>query len=113
MHELSICESLLAIIDDQASADSFSKVNRIRLEIGTLASVELQALHFSFDVVSKGGIADGASLEVIELPAKGWCDHCEKEVTVNERYDPCPSCGSHGMRITGGDELRIKDLEVV
>jgi hydrogenase nickel incorporation protein HypA/HybF len=113
MHEMSICESILSIIEDQATAESFSKVNCVRLEVGPLAGVELEALHFSFDVVARGGIADGASLEVIETLAKGWCPLCLKSVPVKERYDPCPTCGNYQIRITGGEELRIKNLEVV
>ena len=113
MHELSICESILSILEDQAAAESFSKVNRVRLEIGPLAGIELEALRFSFDVVARGGIADGAALEVIETRATGWCQNCSKSVPVKERYDPCPTCGNYQVRITGGEELRIKDLEVV
>ena len=113
MHEMSICESIISIIEDQATAESFRKVNRVRLEIGPLAGVELEALRFSFDVVARDGIADGASLDVIETPATGWCPHCSKSVPVKERYDPCPTCGNYHLRITGGEELRIKNLEVV
>ena len=113
MHELSICESIIAVIEDQAKTESFSRVNRVWLEIGPLAGVELEALHFSFDVVARGGVADGATLEVIETLATGWCSHCSKSVPVKERYDPCPTCGRYQVRITGGEELRIKNLEVV
>jgi hydrogenase nickel incorporation protein HypA/HybF len=112
MHEMSICESIVSIIEDQAVAQSFNKVNRVKLEIGQLAGVELAALRFSFDVVARGGIADGAALEVIELPATGWCMQCAKSVPVKERYDACPICGNFQVRVTGGEELRIKDMEV-
>ena len=113
MHELSVCESILAVINERAEAEAFSKVNRVRLEIGPFSCVETEALRFSFDVVASGGIADGASLEVIEMPATGWCQPCARTVPVKERYDPCPTCGRYGVTITGGDELRITDLEVV
>lgn len=112
MHEMSICESILSVIEQQAVAQSFNKVNMVRLEIGPLAGVELQALRFSFDVVTRGGIADGAKLEVIELPVEGWCMPCARSVRVKERYNPCPECGSYQVQITGGDELRIKEMEV-
>ncbi len=112
MHEMSICESIVSVIEQQAVAQSFSKVNRVRLEIGPLAGVELDALRFSFDVVTRGGIAEAAALEVIELAVSGWCMPCAKSVAVKARYDACPDCGSYQIQITGGDELRIKDMEV-
>ncbi|MCF6304293.1 MAG: hydrogenase maturation nickel metallochaperone HypA [Marinosulfonomonas sp.] len=112
MHELSICESIVGVIEQQAVAQSFKKVNLVRLEIGPLAGIEIEALNFSFDVVTRGSIADGAKLEVIELPASGWCAPCAMSVPVKQRFDACPTCGSYQLQITGGDELRIKDMEV-
>lgn len=112
MHEMSICESIVSIIEQQAIAQSFKKVKMVRLEIGPLAGVEIEALRFSFDVVTKGGLAQGARLEVIELPVNAWCMQCAKSVDVKERFDPCPDCNSYQVQITGGDELRIKEMEV-
>ena len=112
MHEMSICESLVSIIEDQAVAQSFSRVNMVRLEVGALAGVEIEALRFSFEVVTRNGIADGAKLDVIKLPVTGWCMPCANAVVVKERYDACPDCGSYQIQITGGEELRIKEMEV-
>ena len=112
MHEMSICESLVSIIEDQAVAQSFSRVNMVRLEVGALAGVEIEALLFSFEVVTRNGIADGAKLDVIKLPVTGWCMPCANAVVVKERYDACPDCGSYQIQITGGEELRIKEMEV-
>jgi hydrogenase nickel incorporation protein HypA/HybF len=112
MHELSICESIVGVIEQQAVAQSFKKVNIVRLEIGPLAGVEIEALHFSFDVVTKGSIADGAKLEVIKLPLDGWCVPCAMSVPIKQRFDACPTCGGYQVQITGGDEFRIKEVEV-
>ena len=112
MHEMSICESIISVIEQQAVAQSFDKVNMVRLEVGAMAGVELEALRFSFDVVTRGSIADGAKLDVIELPVTGWCMPCAKAISVRERYDACPDCGSYQIQITGGEELRIKEMEV-
>ncbi|MDU8929653.1 hydrogenase maturation nickel metallochaperone HypA [Alisedimentitalea sp. MJ-SS2] len=112
MHEMSICESIVSVIEEQAMVQSFDKVNMVRLEVGALAGVELEALKFSFDVVTRGSIAEGATLDVIELPVSGWCMPCAKAITVRERYDACADCGSYQIQITGGDELRIKEMEV-
>jgi len=37
---------------------------------------------------------------------------CGETVPVMERYDPCPQCGGYELQVTGGEDLRIKDLEV-
>jgi hydrogenase nickel incorporation protein HypA/HybF len=112
MHEMSLCESVLQIMEAQARSQGFSRVHRVRLEIGALAGVELEAMRFGFEVVTRGTLADGAVLEIIELPGRAWCLECSRQVAVDRRYDPCPGCGGYSLRVTGGDELRIKDLEV-
>jgi hydrogenase nickel incorporation protein HypA/HybF len=112
MHEMSLCESVLQIMNEQARAQGFTRVRRVRLEVGALAGVELEAMRFGFEVVTRATLADGAALEIIELPGQAWCLGCSSPVTVERRYDPCPKCGGHQLQVTGGDELRIKDLEV-
>jgi hydrogenase nickel incorporation protein HypA/HybF len=37
---------------------------------------------------------------------------CGETVSLNERYDRCPQCGTYELQITGGDELRVNELEV-
>lgn len=113
MHELSICQSIIDLIVEQATVAGFDRVTRVRLEIGCLAGVEPQALMFGFDVSSRGTVADGAALEIIDLPAKGWCFDCDQTVEINNHGADCPLCSGSRLRVTGGDELRVKDLEVI
>lgn len=112
MHEMSICESIRNILEDQAREQRFGRIDRVALEIGPLSGVEVEALKFGFDVVMKGSLAEKAKLEIIETSASAWCLPCGKNVAIGERYDPCPDCGSHQMQVTAGEELRIKELEV-
>jgi len=112
MHELSICEGIMQVMEDQARTENFSQVAAIRLEIGPLAGVELDALRFSFDVVTRGTIADGCRLEIIETEGRAHCLKCDHTVSLKRRFDACPRCGGYGLHVTGGDELRIKDMEV-
>jgi hydrogenase nickel incorporation protein HypA/HybF len=112
MHEMAICESILGILKEQARARKFSRVERVRLEIGPFSGVEIEALKFGFDVVMRDSLAAGAALEIIEIQAEAWCLPCAKAVPVKQRYDACPHCGSHQLQIRRGEELRIKELEV-
>lgn len=112
MHEMSLCEGILQVVEDAAARDGFSCVSRVRLEIGKFAGVEPDALRFGFDVVMRGSIADGASLEILECPGEAFCFDCCETVTVENRLDPCPSCGGSRLTPTGGDQMTIKDLEV-
>ncbi|MES9853957.1 MAG: hydrogenase maturation nickel metallochaperone HypA [Candidatus Thiodiazotropha sp. L084R] len=112
MHEMSLCEGVLQILEENAVSQGFSKVKRVYLEIGALSGVEIEAMRFGFDAVMKGSLADGATLEIIDIPGVAWCMPCAKSVEVSARFDACPECGSFQLQVTGGDEMRVKELEV-
>jgi hydrogenase nickel incorporation protein HypA/HybF len=112
VHEMSIAESVLQIIEDKARADGYARVRAVWLEIGQLAAVEKDSLRFCFDVVTRDSVARDARLEIIETAGQGWCMDCACNVAVTARYEPCPNCGSFQIEVTGGDEMRVKELEV-
>jgi len=113
MHEMSLAEGIRGIIDDQARKHGFARVTRLRLEIGRFAGVEKDALAFAFDVVMRGSVAEAADLEMIDLPGHALCYDCAVEVEIEDRLSPCPLCGGGKLLPQGGDEMRIKDMEVV
>jgi len=113
MHEMSIAEGIRGVIEDAARNNGFSRVNRVRVEIGRFAGVETDALEFAFDVVMRGSVAEGAALHIIELPGRALCYDCGETVEIKDRLDPCPDCGGGKLLAQGGDEMRIKDMEVV
>ena len=112
MHELSLCASIVETLEAEARKQRFSRVRRVRLEVGPFAGVELDALRFGFEAVTRQSVAEGAVLEILEPPGRARCLDCSQTVTVSQRFELCPSCGGHRLQISGGDELRIKDLEV-
>ncbi len=111
MHEMSLCEGMRGVIEDQARAHDVQKISCVRVEIGRFAGVEKEALAFAFDVVMRGSVAEGARLDMIDLPGRATCFDCGADVEIEDRLALCPACGSGKLMPTGGDEMRIKDLE--
>ena len=112
MHELSLCEGILNILEDHAGKQNFSKVKTVWLEIGELSGVEIEAMRFGFDVVMKGSLADEAKLEIITISGQAWCMQCQQTVHVQQLFSACPNCQSYQLQVTAGEEMRIKELEV-
>ena len=112
MHEMSIAESILQLIEDEARSKKFTRVNVVRLEIGQLACVEQSSLMFCFDAVIRDSVAEGARLEIVAIVGKGWCMQCATSVNVATWPGSCPICGSFQLQIVSGDEMRVKELEV-
>ena len=113
MHEVSLVENIIAMVEDERRKQAFSQVRTIRLHVGALGCVEPQALQFCFDAVTRGTIADGAVLDIEMIPGRGFCARCERGVPMSERFDACPFCEDTNLRIIAGSELRLAEMEVV
>ena len=112
MHEMSLAEGVLQLIEDSARQQNFEKVVTVWLEIGQLSGVEVEAMKFCFDAVTRDSVAAGACLEIITLPGTGWCMVCAQTVPMKEVFGECPQCGGYQLQVTGGTEMRVKELEV-
>lgn len=112
MHEMSLAESVLQIVEEAAREQGFSRVRAVRLEIGQLSAVEVEALRFCFDAVVRETLAGGARLEIDSVPGVGWCMACSASVPLPALYEACPRCGGYQVQPTAGNEMRVKDLEV-
>lgn len=78
MHELSLCQSAVEIIQRQAEQHDVKRVTAVWLEIGALSCVEESAVRFSFEIVCRGTVAQGCDLHIVYKPARAWCWDCSQ-----------------------------------
>jgi len=113
MHEVSIALDLLNIATQQCRKSGYSKIEAINLKIGRASGIMPDALIFSFDAIKKDSLADGALLNIEEVPVSGVCRECSSTFTVDEEYVlSCPVCKSSLFNIISGREMDIIDMEV-
>ncbi len=112
MHEMSLAEGVLQIIEETARREGARRVRQVVLEIGRLSSVEPSALAFCFDAVTRGSVAEGAELVIDEIPGSGWCQPCGRTVALGERYAPCPLCGGFQVEPTGGTRMQVREIGI-
>jgi hydrogenase nickel incorporation protein HypA/HybF len=112
MHELTLTRGLIEALEGEAERQSFARVLKVTLEIGVLSHVDPEAIRFCFDVSTKGTLAAEAEL-VIERPGgQAFCLDCLDTVEIVARGSTCPRCGGGRLVVNGGQELRIRELEV-
>jgi len=111
MHELSIAQNIVDILNDQMKIHKLSKIESVDLRIGVMRSVEVESLSFSFTVLISGSPLEGARLEVEEVPIGGRCIECGHQFTVENWLDDCPRCGGPQVEIISGKELDIVAIE--
>jgi hydrogenase nickel incorporation protein HypA/HybF len=112
MHEMALAEGMLEIVEATARREGASRVTNVRLEIGALSHVAPDALRFCFDVVTRGSLAEGATLDIDDVPGAAWCMPCGGTVPLAQVGDPCPRCGSFQLAVTSGDAMRVKDIAI-
>ncbi|MFA6013431.1 MAG: hydrogenase maturation nickel metallochaperone HypA [Gallionellaceae bacterium] len=112
MHEMALAEGIVQLVEDAVRTDGCRRVSTIWVEVGQLAAVEKEALQFCFEAVASDTAAQGATLKFIDAPGQGWCVKCAATVPIAALYEACPLCGNYQIQVTGGDTLRVKELEV-
>jgi hydrogenase nickel incorporation protein HypA/HybF len=111
MHEMSIAQSLFEIINEEVRRAELERVTVVRLRIGEMSTVVPDALEFCFEVLARDTVVEGASLECTMVPVTGSCLACGESFTIKDMLFKCPRCDSVDVEMTGGDELRIYELE--
>jgi hydrogenase nickel incorporation protein HypA/HybF len=112
VHEVSLVESIIELVEEERRKQDFSRVRMVRLAVGALGHAEPEALRFCFGAVTRGTIVDGARLETETIVGEGWCSGCRRTVPLEDRFAVCPLCGLAQVQMTAGDELRLTEMEV-
>ncbi len=113
MHETGIVQNIMEILEEQAKMHNVTRIVRVGLEFGALTAVMPDAVRFAFTLLSSGGPAEGATLDITIIPLKVRCPECGAEHVMDDYQPLCPSCGSPSLKIIEGrDEMRIAFMEV-
>ena len=107
MHEIGMCESVLAAVERRAQG---RPVAGLTVRVGTLLRVVPEAVAQSFELVAAGSVADGATPELVLVPVDGACDDCGTTFQSDDPTPSCPGCGSVRVRRTGGDDLILESI---
>lgn len=110
LHELSLCQSLIALVADYAGRHGLARVTEVCLEVGALSCIEPRALAFCFDAVARGTPAEGAALSIEIVPVDAWCWTCSRTVAITDRDATCPLCDHPTLRATDPRDLKLTEI---
>ena len=111
MHGIGISEDILKIVKRRAKEKGLSQVKKLKIRIGEMYMVGEEEILKTFDMVSKGTIAEGASIKVDIVPLAIKCSECEKIVQGKQFSLSCPNCGSMNLGVLSGEELIVEGIE--
>ncbi len=112
MHELSVTEGLLSIVNEEVKKRGVKKVTAINLVIGELASIIDESVQFYFNILSKGTASEGAVLFFRKIAAEYSCLECNHVFEKKAQSYNCPVCGGKSVILNKGQEFYIESIEV-
>ncbi len=114
MHEYSIVQSLLDIIEENAKKHNAKVVKKVVVKIGVMSGVEPHLLKIAFDTFKENTICAQAKLEMIIQPIVAECRSCrEKNIYKNEQiFFECLQCGGIDLEILEGEDMLLLSLEM-
>ena len=112
MHEMSIVQSPISIIEEEMVKNSATKLMSVRLKIGEMSGIVPGALETCFEILTEKSDMKGAVLKMDIAPLIGYCRKCKQEFKVIEYNFSCPECESADIDIISGREMNIVEIEV-
>ena len=94
MHEVSIMAEAVRMAVESAQAAGARRVTGLRLRVGTLSGVVPDALQFAFEAMAAGTLAENATLTIESIPARFWCEACQREFEAAQLFAECPQCNT-------------------
>jgi len=114
MHEYSIVQSLLDVIEENAKKHNATKVKKIVVKIGVLSGVEPHLLETAFNTFKEKTICEDAEFEMIIQPIIAKCDECGhiNRYEQNQIFFECKNCGGVELDVLDGEEMLLMSLEL-
>lgn len=110
MHELSLCQSIYAIVE---RASEGRQVIAVELAIGQLRQVVPDTLVHCWRLVTEETALAGSRLDIDHIPVSLRCRRCLGETTMDDEVSiACGRCGSVDTTVIGGEELLVTAVEV-
>ena len=109
MHEFGITRNIVAIVSEQAG---LNKVIRVSLDIGKLSAIMPDAIRFCFDICCKGTPLENAVLQINEIQGLAQCAVCGSQFEIDQPFGTC-ACGSNQIWCIAGQEMKIKEMEII
>lgn len=110
MHELSIAQSILAIVQKAAPPDGI--ITGVNIQVGELSSIEIESLKFAFTAIRDETVLQKADLNIDIIPGEAQCADCNNIFHLPAFGHPCPRCQGFSLKILRGREMKVTSLTV-
>jgi hydrogenase nickel incorporation protein HypA/HybF len=110
MHELSLAQSILELVDREV--DRRDVVREVTVTVGPLSGVWPDALEFGFQEIARQESFVNATLVMRCPQAQFECLSCHERYEAATTDAPCPACAGLERTVLSGTELTVDSIEV-
>ncbi len=112
MHEYSVVQNLLDIVENNASRHNAKAVKEVVVKIGVLSGIEPQLLKIAFDTFKENTICEKALLKIQIQPLFIECSKCGFKGNIQNTTFLCPLCKNPKIKILDGEEMYLMQIEM-
>ncbi len=112
MHEFSVVQSLMGLIEENARQNNAKSVSKVVVKIGKMSGIEPHLLKIAFDTFKEKTICENAELEMVIQDVVAFCEDCGEEFVVEENRFVCPDCGGFNLKVLDGEDMYLMSLEM-
>jgi len=110
MHEMTVAQSLMTIIAEQAEQNNARPVS-VKISCGTLNPVNDEVLSFAFEAIAKDTPCEGVKLQVEHKPIRARCKYCDSNFDIKLSQPECPKCGRDDFELLPDAPLVLEEIE--
>ena len=114
MHELGVVFHIMDSLAAVAKENDVTRIQSVTIEVGEVSTV---IPHYLTDcwawAIKKRPLLTDCRMKVEILPAVSYCEGCGTEYGTVAHGRICPNCGSEKTWLLKGNELNIKEIEVI
>lgn len=93
MHELSLIQSIIETVEQDARLKGIKSITRLHIVAGEWAPVSHGALAFALENVVKGTMLELTQIDLTVREARESCTACKRDFKPQPPFYQCPECG--------------------
>jgi hydrogenase nickel incorporation protein HypA/HybF len=113
MHEMSLVQNIIDIVEQEMARHGVEKLKTIHLAVGRMSAVVPEQMNLCFEILTDKTRLAGTLLEIKIVPITYRCQNCDQEFTSEGIAYKCPFCEGENPELIFGRELKIESIEVM
>ncbi|WML32350.1 hydrogenase maturation nickel metallochaperone HypA [Neobacillus sp. OS1-32] len=114
MHEMALMGDIVQLIEEDATAQGITKIEKVELIVGEISNAMPDALRMAFEIFRDQNLhffSRDAQLVIHTEEAKAQCVLCGTQYRPRQKIALCPECKIPSGKLLSGETFQILSYE--